>query len=129
MWRCFGVLALSFVFAGCDQGPSDATSRRPRPQATTSDLSSVRVTIRDGDLILQREDVPAGPTTIVVVNDGIQQHMLRIERAGETVAALRAPLERGMSRTIRAELRSGSYAVYCPIPRHGEKERITLQVQ
>lgn len=53
------------------------------------------MTIRDGDLILQREDVPAGPTTIVVVNDGIQQHMLRIERAGETIAALRAPLERG----------------------------------
>lgn len=128
MWRSFGVLALSLILVGCDQGPSDATSRRPRPQAETSDLSSVRVTIRDGDLILQREDVPAGPTTLVVVNDGIQQHMLRIERAGETVAALRAPLERGMSRTIRTELRSGSYDVYCPIPRH-EKERTTLRVQ
>lgn len=129
MWRCFGVLALSLIFAGCDQGPSDATSRRPKPQAETSDLSSVRVTIRDGDLTLQREDIPAGPTTIVVVNDGIQQHMLRIERAGETVAALRAPVERGMSRIIRTELRSGSYDVYCPIPRHGEKERTVLRVQ
>lgn len=87
------------------------------------------MTIRDGDLILQREDIPAGPTTIVVVNDGIQQHMLRIERAGETVAALRAPLERGTSRTIRADLRSGSYAVYCAIPRHGDKERTVLRVQ
>ena len=87
------------------------------------------MTIRDGDLILQREDVPAGPTTIVVVNDGIQPHMLRVERAGETVAALKAPVERGMSRTIRAELRSGSYDVYCPIPRHDGKERTTLRVQ
>lgn len=129
MWRSFAVLVLSLILAGCDQGPSDATSRRPRPQAATSDLSSVRVTIRDGDLILQREDVPAGPTTLVVVNDGIQQHMLRIERAGETVAALEAPVERGTSRIIRTELRSGSYDVYCPIPRHDEKERTTLRAQ
>lgn len=128
MGRCFGVLVL-LIFVGCDQGPSDATSRPPRPEAKTSDLSSVRVTIRDGDLILQGEDIPAGPTIIVVVNDGIQQHMLRIERAGETVAALGAPVERGTSGTIRTELRSGSYDIYCPIPKHGEKERARLRVQ
>ncbi|HEX6083999.1 MAG TPA: hypothetical protein VF266_05710 [Thermoanaerobaculia bacterium] len=87
------------------------------------------MTIRDGDLLLQREDVPAGPTTLVVVNDGIQPHMLRIDRAGETVAALEAPVERGTSRIIRTELRSGSYDVYCPIPRHGGKERTTLRAQ
>ncbi|HEX6096226.1 MAG TPA: hypothetical protein VF432_07885 [Thermoanaerobaculia bacterium] len=47
------------------------------------------------------------------MNDGIQQHMLRLERAGETAAALEAPVERGTSRIIRTELRSGSYDVYC----------------
>lgn len=82
---------------------SSVTRRRVTAQAAHAVLVN-----RDGDLLLQREDASA---------------------CRRDVAALEAPVERGTSRIIRTELRSGSYDVYCPIPRHGEKERTTLRVQ
>lgn len=72
-------------------------------------------------LVDYRIDMPAsllsGPVTFNVTNSGSHEHSFEIEGEG-IEKKLDRPLQPGQSAQLRAELRSGTYKVYCPVADH-----------
>ena len=63
-----------------------------------------------------------GPIRFVVRNVGGHKHSLAVEGNGDSFR-LAAPIEPGDSGILDADLRPGSYRVFCPISGHSELPR------
>ena len=112
-----GFMALRMVLlislAACAPAQSSATTATSAPQANT-----VEVTLIDGTVQMPA-NLPAGPTTLNVTNNGTAEHGLEVEGQG-VEAALESNLQPGASGTFEVDLQPGSYEFYCPVPGHRE---------
>jgi hypothetical protein len=83
--------------------------------AATSAVEEVEVILTDNQIQAPGE-IPAGPTTFVISNQGEAEHGFAIAVAGEQepLAQLEAKIPAGGSGTLETELAAGSYEVYDP---------------
>ena len=103
-----------------------ATGCGEKREATTGGASSSgsapAVTVSETEYKLTPANLqaaPSGPVTIRVENAGHTQHSLEIETpSGEVRARTLSP---GASQTLTANLRPGTYQMYCPIDGHRAK--------
>ena len=65
-------------------------------------------------------ELPAGPTTFEVTNDGTTEHNFEVEGQG-IEEVLPANLEPGQSGTLEVDLAPGTYEVYCPVGNHADQ--------
>jgi plastocyanin len=72
------------------------------------------------------EALPAGPTTLVVHNDGNKVHGFRIEGPGLTDAILAKPVPPQETENLQVTLQPGEYKVYCPVGSHENKGMKTI---
>jgi uncharacterized cupredoxin-like copper-binding protein/streptogramin lyase len=73
-------------------------------------------------------ELPAGPTTFEITNDGTIEHNFEVEGQG-IEEALPENLAPGASGTLTVDLEPGTYEVYCPVDNHkGEGMRVELTV-
>jgi hypothetical protein len=108
----------------------DTTAFQHNPPATTSDATAaamVQVNLSESTI-----DMPAtaaaGPTDFVVKNNGSAQHDLKIKENGMETN-LPQPLMAGEIRTIRVDLKPGTYEVTSPASNGGKEMKTTLTVQ
>jgi uncharacterized cupredoxin-like copper-binding protein len=73
-------------------------------------------------------EIPAGPTTFQITNNGTIEHNFEIEGQG-IEEELEADLAPGESGTLELDLEPGTYEVYCPVDDHrGQGMEIELTV-
>jgi manganese oxidase len=93
--------------------------------ATTSGESTVKVTLSDFKVTLDRSSVPPGPVILVVKNDAATGHNLRIKGLPGT-----RNLKKGESQTLNlGSLEAGDYELVCEVPGHkdlGMKTTLTV---
>ena len=65
-------------------------------------------------------ELPAGPTTFTITNDGTIEHNFEVEGQGieEELPQNLAP---GASGTLEVDLQPGTYEVYCPVGNHADQ--------
>jgi len=89
--------------------------------------TTITVTEREFKIALSSKTAKQGPVRLVVRNKGKYAHALSINGAG---VSKRTPLIRpGKSAVLLVTLRSGRYALWCPVPGHaaqGMKATISL---
>jgi uncharacterized cupredoxin-like copper-binding protein len=89
--------------------------------------STITVTEREFKIGLSSKTAKKGPVRLVVRNAGKYAHALSIKGAG---VSKRTPLIKpGKSAVLVVTLRSGRYALWCPVPGHaaqGMKATLTL---
>ncbi len=79
-------------------------------------------------MIAMPAELPAGPTTFSITNDGTVEHNFEVEGQGieEELAENLAP---GASGTLEVDLQPGSYEIYCPVGHHADEGmRVELTV-
>ena len=113
------VLAL-LSLAACAPAQSTPAGATTAPQENTVD-----VTLVDGTVQMPA-NLPAGPTTLNVTNNGTTEHSLEVEGQG-IEAAIEPHLQPGASGTLEVDLQPGTYEFYCPVPGHRE-DGMTLDV-
>ena len=93
----------------------------------TTARPTITVTEREFKISLSSRTAKAGPVRLVVRNTGKYPHALSIKGVG---VSRRTPLIRpGKSAVVIVDLRSGRYAIWCPVPGHaGEGMKATLAV-
>jgi hypothetical protein len=78
--------------------------------------STITVTEREFKLSLSTKTATTGPVRLVVRNAGTYPHALSIKGKG---VSKRTPLIKpGKSAVLLVDLRSGTYALWCPVPGH-----------
>jgi uncharacterized cupredoxin-like copper-binding protein len=89
--------------------------------------STITVTEREFKISLSSKTAKKGPVRLVVRNAGKYAHALSIKGAG---VSKRTPLIKpGKSAVLLVTLRSGRYALWCPVPGHaaqGMKATLSL---
>jgi uncharacterized cupredoxin-like copper-binding protein len=94
---------------------------------TSTAKSTITVTEREFKIALSSKTAKKGPVRLVVRNAGKYAHALSIKGAG---VSKRTPLIKpGKSATLIVTLRSGRYAIWCPVPGHaaqGMKATLSL---
>lgn len=85
---------------------------------TSGTPTRVTVTEKEYKLLLSRTSFKPGKYTFVVVNKGKVDHSLSIVGPGIKLAQLKGELESGASRSLTVTLKSGTYALWCPIDGH-----------
>ena len=89
--------------------------------------STITVTEREFKIALSSKTAKKGPVRLVVRNAGKYPHALSIKGAG---VSKRTPLIKpGKSAILLVTLRSGRYALWCPVPGHaaqGMKATLSL---
>jgi hypothetical protein len=79
----------------------------------------VQVSLVDGAIEMP-DQLPAGPVTFEVINDGTIDHNFEVE--GEGIAEVFPEnLAPGESQTMEFEIPSGEYRVYCPVADHAQQ--------
>ena len=89
--------------------------------------STITVTEREFKIAVSSKTAKKGPVRLVVRNKGKYAHAVSIKGAG---VSKRTPLiEPGKSAVLLVTLRSGRYALWCPVPGHaaqGMKATLSL---
>ena len=142
------LLALAVVMTACIR-ESDDVSRNTPSQSTTSlenpaagttnaappqtDMPSARIAgAAQGSQgvelneysIRMPQTLTAGEHSFAIVNGGKEVHGFEIEG----VAKLPEGLPRGNTAALKANLKPGTYTVYCPVPGHKERGMTTTLV-
>jgi uncharacterized cupredoxin-like copper-binding protein len=92
-----------------------------------TDGSPVSVSLVDFEIRMPNQ-LPAGPTTFTVTNEGTHPHNFEIEGQG-IEQVFEANLQPGESNTMTIDLPPGDYVVYCPVDDHrGLGMELTLTV-
>jgi plastocyanin len=86
------------------------------PGAASPKVQIVKVTEKEFSLAPSTRQVSAGTVTFVAVNKGKFPHALAI--AGKGLKAKTAVVAPGKSARLTVTLKSGSYAVWCPVGNH-----------
>jgi uncharacterized cupredoxin-like copper-binding protein len=103
-----------------DDEPTDEATEEA---AATGDEVAVSLTEFTIDM---ETELPAGPTTFAISNDGEFPHSFEIEGEG-VEEGLEANLEPGESDTLEVDLEPGTYEVYCPVGSHAD-QGMTLEL-
>ena len=105
------------------KGVTGATETRTTPTQTTSTTQttpsgpiSVKVTEVDFKIQLPKTSFPAGSFTFDVTNAGKVPHDLVVK--GNGVSVKTPLLNPGESKTLKVELKPGTYELYCSVPGH-----------
>jgi uncharacterized cupredoxin-like copper-binding protein len=111
------VVLLSGLFAA-------TVAAEPLRQA---DGNSVPVSLVDFEIRMPNQ-LPGGPTTFTVTNDGTHPHNFEIEGQG-IEQVFEENLQPGESNTMTVDLPPGDYEIYCPVGDHrGLGMELTLTV-
>jgi uncharacterized cupredoxin-like copper-binding protein len=78
--------------------------------------STITVTEREFKLSLSTKTAKTGPVRLVVRNAGKYPHALSIK--GKGVSKRTTLIKPGKSAVLLVDLRSGTYALWCPVPGH-----------
>lgn len=90
--------------------------------------AQVRVELQEYEIRMP-QTLPAGKSSLLVVNSGKDNHGLVIEGNGVRFGTTEA-LTRGGSQSVDVDLKPGTYQVYCPVDGHkGKGMSRTLNVQ
>ncbi len=83
---------------------------------TATTRSTITVTEREFKISLSTRTAKTGPVRLIVRNAGKYPHALSIKGKG---VSKRTPLIKpGRSAVLLVDLRSGTYALWCPVPGH-----------
>jgi uncharacterized cupredoxin-like copper-binding protein len=99
--------------------PGDDAPAEEEQPAEDEEAAEVDVSLTEFAIDMPTE-LPAGPTTFVVTNDGTIEHSLEIEGQG-IEEELEPHLQPGESGTLEVDLAPGTYEVYCPVGNHREQ--------
>ncbi|HXT23028.1 MAG TPA: hypothetical protein VN811_06935 [Thermoanaerobaculia bacterium] len=128
--RSWAVVLLAVALAagaGCRREKPEAeqpSAPAPAPKVpalTSEGTRQVVVGLTGRDFQMDGTMSP-GPVRFVIRNVGGHRHSFAVEGNGDSFR-LPAPIEPGDSGTLDADLRPGSYRVFCPISGHGELPR------
>jgi uncharacterized cupredoxin-like copper-binding protein len=98
--------------AGCGEKRSTSTGAGSSGGSSSLSVSETEFKLTPAALKVKS----AGQVTIQVKNDGTTVHALELKTAtGEVKTGSLAP---GKSATLKADLKAGSYTMYCPIDGH-----------
>ena len=123
------LLALALV-AGCGQGAGSGTpSSAPTAAAgssasaaaggsTTPATAAIPVHVLDFKIEPVDVKAPAGHLELAVDNAGPTVHNVTIRDASGTVIVATKDLKTGGTETISADLKAGSYILFCSLPGH-----------
>ena len=108
-------IALAASLASCRQagGAAGEGQDSASGQATEREDHTLRVAMIEWRIDPSRAEMPAGKSTIRVVNMGTREHELVLDREGTRVTSVKVPA--GEERVLSAELPAGQYELYCPI--------------
>jgi uncharacterized cupredoxin-like copper-binding protein len=112
------------IFIARETSEAEAKSRETSTESTTtaaattttSAATSVPVTETEFKIALPKTTVAAGSYSFEVANDGKIEHDLVVE--GDGVDEKTQTIEAGKTATLKVDLKSGTYDVYCSIPGH-----------
>jgi uncharacterized cupredoxin-like copper-binding protein len=93
-----------------------ATTQTSTTQTTPSAPVAVKVTEVDFKIQLPKTSFKAGPVTFEVTNTGKVPHDLVVK--GNGVNAKTPLLNPGQSKTLKVDLKPGTYELYCSVPGH-----------
>jgi uncharacterized cupredoxin-like copper-binding protein len=119
-----GMMSAMIVF-GRESGEAEAGGATATETATTSTAPTqtapsapiaVKVTEVDFKIQLPKTTFKAGPTTFQVTNSGKVPHDLVVK--GNGVNAKTPLLNPGQSKTLKVDLKPGTYELYCSVPGH-----------
>ena len=96
---------------------SEATNAGATP-AVSAAGETVTVSVKEFTIAMPTE-LPAGPTTFEIANDGSVEHSFEIEGQG-IEEELEPHLQPGASGTLTVDLAPGTYEVYCPVDEHAD---------
>lgn len=108
-----------------ESGPRVACGVVAPPSAGTPAASpaaegnTVEVSLTNFEIGMPSE-LPAGPTTFQVTNNGDSVHNFEVEGQG-IEAVLEQDLQPGESATLEVDLQAGTYEVYCPVGNHADR--------
>lgn len=139
--KCTKLLAaLCWVVLGCApadeelpaRAGSDTAAAAAAGAVSDSAVTTVRVTLDEWSIGVSQSSIPAGQIRFAVQNHGEYEHALEVEGQGSEQET--RPIPGGGSDTLTADLKPGTYELYCPIDdTHGKHEelgmRATLVVQ
>lgn len=126
---------------GCGQGAERAepgesvattetsTQEAAPPTSTTFELQgqkAVEVTLVDHEIRMPNE-LPEGPASFKVTNSGQHEHSFEIEGQG-IEQKLDRPLQPLEVATLTADLKPGTYEVYCPVADHAEAKNMRTTI-
>ncbi len=116
--------------AGTSASPS--TGAQTTPGTATGEPDQIHVVLREWSLRVSKSPIRAGRTTFHAMNEGKYQHAFEIEGNGQEWKV--DPIKPGGTATLAADLKPGTYTVYCPIvDTHGNHQKrgmtTTLLVQ
>jgi uncharacterized cupredoxin-like copper-binding protein len=109
-------IALAAAIAGCGEKRETTTG------AAASGAAAPAVTISETEYKLTPSNAQAaksGPVKVQVKNAGSTEHSLEIEAPSGEIRA--KTLKPGASQTLTANLKPGTYEMYCPIDGHKGK--------
>jgi len=84
-----------------------------------SKASTVKVNLSEWKVQVTPSSVPAGPVTFAVTNAGTIPHAFEVE--GRGMERSTPQIQPGTSATLKLDLRSGSYEMYCPVGKGSHK--------
>lgn len=107
---------LAFALPGCQREAG-------QPAGAAADVAA---TLSEWRIELGQDSLNAGRTRFLVRNEGQYRHAFEIEGGGEEWET--AELAPGADATLEAELRPGTYEVYCPVQdERGNHEQLGMR--
>jgi plastocyanin len=129
-----GLLLVAVVLTACGDADRRDRSASAAPPAATAqparnvgDATTVHVTTEEFSFALDTTNVPAGPVTFVVRNDGQAPHDFRL--SGNDVNEKIPIIQAGESKSLTVELKPGTYTYICTVGGHeqmGMKGTLTV---
>jgi len=110
--------------------PETPAGGEPEPPAEPPSVPHVQVSAVEYAFTLSRTSVPAGKVVLQFVNDGQDEHNLKVEaEAGSLAGAFeKEPSKAVTSQTL--EMQPGQYTLFCSLPTHEQKGmKATLTVE
>ncbi len=89
------------------------------PAADAAGGDAVAVSLTEFMIDMPAE-LPAGPTTFTITNDGTIEHNFEVEGQG-IEEEFAANLQPGETQELRVDLAPGTYEVYCPVGNHKDR--------
>jgi uncharacterized cupredoxin-like copper-binding protein len=117
IWRVVPSESAMATPAVTEMATAEATNAGATPTASATG-ETVTVSLKEFTIAMPTE-LPAGPTTFTITNDGSVEHSFEIEGQG-IEEELEPYLQPGASGTLTADLKPGKYEVYCPVDEHAD---------
>jgi glucose/arabinose dehydrogenase/uncharacterized cupredoxin-like copper-binding protein len=117
IWRVVPSESAMATPAVTGMATSEATNAGATP-AVSAAGETVTVSLKEFTIAMPTE-LPAGPTTFEIANDGSVEHSFEIEGQG-IEEELEPHLQPGASGTLTVDLKPGTYEVYCPVDEHAD---------